>query len=158
MDKELKVAALCNGTVIDHIPSDKLFMVVSILQLKKFKHPLTIGNNFESEKVGTKGIIKISDRALEDDETNKIALIAPTAKINIIENYKVIQKKQLTLPSEVNDIVSCPNPKCITNHQYVKTRFKVLTSSGKYRLKCRYCEREIYQEEVVLIKNKYVNK
>lgn len=71
MEKELKVAALRNGTVIDHIPADKLFQVVSILQLKVYDHPLTIGNNFDSKKMGTKGIIKISDRFLGEQEIGR---------------------------------------------------------------------------------------
>ncbi|MDP3446313.1 MAG: aspartate carbamoyltransferase regulatory subunit, partial [Ignavibacteria bacterium] len=76
MEKELKVAALRNGTVIDHIPADKLFQVVSILQLKNSSYPITIGNNLESKHTGTKGIIKITDRILSKDETGKIALVA----------------------------------------------------------------------------------
>lgn len=154
MDKELKVAALRNGTVIDHIPSEKLFQVVSILRLKTWDNQLTIGNNFESNKMKSKGIIKISDRFLAEEETNKIALIAPSAKINIIKEYKVIEKRLLQLPDEVIEIVNCNNPNCITNHQPVTTRFFVLKEGHTYRLKCRYCEREVKHDEVKLIKNK----
>lgn len=154
MEKELKVAALRNGTVIDHIPSEKLFQVVSILRLKTCDNQLTIGNNFESNKMKSKGIIKISDRFLAEEETNKIALIAPTAKINIIKEYKVIEKRLLQLPDEVIEIVSCNNPNCITNHQPVTTRFFVLKEDHTYRLKCRYCEREAKHDEVKLIKSK----
>lgn len=152
MEKELKVAALRNGTVIDHIPADKLFQVVSILQLKVYNHQLTIGNNFDSKRMGTKGIIKISDRILANNETNKIALIAPNAKINIIREYKVVEKRSLVLGNEVRDIVYCANPACITNHQPVATCFYVIRDQDKISLRCRYCEREIQQSEVKLIK------
>ncbi len=153
-EKELKVAALRNGTVIDHIPADKLFSVVSILRLKHSSHPLTIGNNFESKKISSKGIIKISDKILEEDEANKIALLAPSVKVNIVREYQVVEKRILQLPDEVTDIVSCNNPNCITNHQPVTTKFYVIKEESTYRLKCRYCEREINQNEVNLIKTK----
>lgn len=148
MEKELKVAALKNGTVIDHIPSDKLFEVVSILQLQNCDNQITIGNNLESKLLSTKGIIKISDRFFEESEVNKIALIAPKAKINIIRDYEVVEKRLLTLPEEILDIVQCGNPNCITNHQPVATRFYVLKEDNQIHLKCRYCEREVRQEEV----------
>ena len=152
MEKELKVAALRNGTVIDHIPADKLFQVVSILRLKYFDHQLTIGNNFDSKKMGMKGIIKISDRFLAEDETSKIALIAPHAKINIIKEYQVVEKRDLVLGDEIHDVMHCANPVCITNHQPVPTHFFVIKEGDKVRLKCRYCEREIAQDEIKLKK------
>lgn len=152
MEKELKVAALRNGTVIDHIPSDKLFQVVSILQLKIYDHPLTIGNNFDSKRMGTKGIIKISDRFLGEDETSKIALLAPHAKINIIKEYQVIEKRDLILGDEIHDLVFCANPVCITNHQPVPTNFFILKEENQVRLKCRYCEREVKAEKIKLKK------
>ena len=148
MEKELKVAALRNGTVIDHIPADKLYQVVSILHLDTCEHQITIGNNFDSAKVGKKGIIKISDRAFEEDETNKIALIAPNAKINIIRDYLVVEKRPLTLPAEIKEIVQCANPNCITNNQPVTTRFHVQNHDGEIMLKCHYCEREVQRDKV----------
>ncbi len=148
MEKELKVAALRNGTVIDHIPADKLYKVVSILHLDTCEHQITIGNNLDSAKVGKKGIIKISDRAFEEDETNKIALIAPNAKINIIRDYLVVEKRPLTLPAEIKEIVQCANPNCITNNQPVTTRFHVQKHDGEIMLKCHYCEREVQRDKV----------
>ena len=148
MEKELKVAALRNGTVIDHIPADKLYQVVSILHLDTCEHQITIGNNLDSAKVGKKGIIKISDRAFEEDETNKIALIAPNAKINIIRDYLVVEKRPLTLPAEIKEIVQCANPNCITNNQPVTTRFHVQLHDGEIMLICHYCEREVQRDKV----------
>ncbi|MDX9747257.1 MAG: aspartate carbamoyltransferase regulatory subunit [Paludibacter sp.] len=152
MEKELKVAALRNGTVIDHIPAEKLFQVVSILQLKYSNIPITIGNNLESKHIGTKGIIKIADRILSDDETGKIALVAPNATINIIKEYQVVEKRPLVPGDEVHDLVHCANPVCITNHQPVPTNFYVLKEEGRVKLKCRYCEREFLREEIKLKK------
>lgn len=148
MEKELKVAALRNGTVIDHIPADKLYKVVSILHLDNCEQQITIGNNLDSAKVGKKGIIKISERAFAEDETNKIALIAPNAKINIVRDYQVVEKRPLVLPEEIREIVQCGNPNCITNNQPVSTKFHVLNRDGDTLLKCHYCEREVKMEEV----------
>jgi len=148
MEKKLKVAALCNGTVIDHIPSDKLFKVVSILHIETSLNQITLANNLESAKIGSKGLVKISDRILEVDETNKLALIAPNAKINIIRDYLVVEKRPLILPEEIREIVQCANPNCITNHQPVTTRFHVLNNDGDIMLKCHYCEREVKRDEV----------
>jgi aspartate carbamoyltransferase regulatory subunit len=148
MEKKLKVAALKDGTVIDHIPADKLFKVVHILHLDSCDNQITLANNLESKKIGSKGLVKIADRALADDETNKIALICPYAKINIIRNFEVVEKRPLVLPDEIREIVQCTNPNCITNHQPVTTRFYVLKEEESTRLKCRYCEREVRIEEV----------
>ena len=148
--KHLQVAALSNGTVIDHIPANKLFKVFSLLNLENCKETITVGNNLNSETVGKKGIIKISERIFSEDETNKIALIAPKAKINIIQNCEVIEKRLLSLPDEVREIVQCLNPACITNHQPVHTWFHVTTEENETRLKCHYCEREVKLEEIKL--------
>ena len=153
MEKELKVAALCNGTVIDHLPSNQVFKVVSILQLENCKNQITIGNNLDSKRMGTKGIVKISDRFLKEDEVNKIALIAPNAKINIIRNYEVVEKYALTLPDEIRDVVRCMNPKCITNNEPVGTRFHVITDGDQVLLKCHYCEREVLREKAKINNN-----
>ena len=70
--KHLQVAALKNGTVIDHIPASKLFQVFNILKLDSCEQQITIGNNLNSNRLNKKGIIKVSDRFFEEKETNKI--------------------------------------------------------------------------------------
>ena len=75
--QELQVAALENGTVIDHIPSERLFTVVSLLGLEHMSNNITIGFNLKSKKLGTKGIIKIADKFFCDEEINRIAVVAP---------------------------------------------------------------------------------
>ena len=145
--KEFVVAALKNGTVIDRIPSDKVFKVVSILHLDTVDSQMTIGINLKSFKLGNKGIIKVKDRYFETDEINRIALIAPLAKLNIIKNYEVVDKRNITLPDEINSIVHCNNPKCITNNEPVTTRFHVI-NRDKVTLKCHYCERMVEQQDI----------
>jgi len=149
MKKELQVAALENGTVIDHIPPQHLFAVVSILGLSKVKNSITIGFNLASSKLGTKGIIKISDRFFEKDEIDKVALVAPNVILSVIRNYEVCEKICVELPSELMDIAKCPNPKCITNNESVSTRFKVVNKVDKM-VKCRYCERVFEADNLII--------
>ena len=136
--KELKVAALENGTVIDHIPSSQLFKVVSILGLENCTNSITIGNNLASKKIGKKGIIKVADRFFKEEDLNKIALVAPAAQINIIRDYQVIEKRKVSLPDIVHGIIRCGNPKCITNNEPMETIFHV-TDKIDVQVKCHYC-------------------
>lgn len=149
MGKELQVAALKNGTAIDHIPTKELYKVVSLLQLQKLDNRTTIGNNLKSNKMGAKGIIKVADKFFEEDEINRIALIAPSVKLNIIRDYEVVEKKEVVLPDEIIEIVKCNNPKCITNNEPMKTRFHVIDKE-KVELQCHYCELKIKKEEIEL--------
>ena len=82
--EELAVAALENGTVIDHIPTQSLFKVVNLLGIKNLTSSVTIGFNLDSKKCGKKGIIKVADVFFPEKTLNRIALIAPNAKINVI--------------------------------------------------------------------------
>jgi aspartate carbamoyltransferase regulatory subunit len=148
--KELQVSAIENGTAIDHIPADKLFDVINVLSLQNIETAMTFGTNLKSSKQGKKAIIKIWDRFLEDSEINKLALVAPDAKINIIRDYEVVEKKLVQVPEQVEAIVKCMNPKCITNYEYVKTEFTVVNKSP-IRLKCHFCEKITDQQHIVVI-------
>lgn len=146
---KLKVSAINNGTVIDHIPSENLFKVISILGLQKVKTQITFGANFESEKLGSKAIIKLSDVFFEDDEINKISLIAKNANLNIIRDYEVVEKRLVEVPDKIIGIVKCFNPKCITNNEEITTRFKVI-SKNPIDLKCKYCEKITHEDQIVI--------
>lgn len=147
--KELQVAALENGTAIDHIPPDKLFKVAHLLELEQMNNTITIGNNFFSKKMGRKGMIKIADKFFEQDEINRIALIAPNVILNEIRDYDVVRKYAVSLPDEVVGLVRCNNPKCITNNEPMPTRFDVIDKENG-TIKCRYCERKINREDIKL--------
>lgn len=139
--KELRVNAIKNGTVIDHIPAEDLFKVIKILGLQNIKNTMTLGNNLESKTHGHKGIIKISELFFEDDDINRIALAAPHAKLNIIKDYTVVEKRHVEVPDSVQGIAKCVNPKCITNYEdNVKTKFTVVDKTN-IALKCQYCEK-----------------
>uniref|UniRef100_UPI003216FACD aspartate carbamoyltransferase regulatory subunit n=1 Tax=uncultured Draconibacterium sp. TaxID=1573823 RepID=UPI003216FACD len=147
---KLKVSAIKDGTVIDHIPAKNLFKVITILGLDKIKNQITFGTNLDSKKLGAKAIIKVSDKFFEDDEINKIALIAPHAKLNIIKDYDVVEKKIVVTPKKITGIVKCFNPKCITNNETITTCFKVI-SEEPIALKCKYCEKITADDQIVML-------
>jgi aspartate carbamoyltransferase regulatory subunit len=148
--QELQVAALRNGTVIDHIPSAKLFKVISLLHLEEMHSAVTIGYNLKSEKMGNKSIIKVADKFFSDDEINQLSVVTPNVTLSIIRDYDVVEKKEVRMPEELIGIVRCDNHKCITNNEPMCTRFRYL---GKERgtLQCHYCNREIKLSEVKLV-------
>lgn len=148
--EELQVAALKNGTVIDHIPTDKLFTIVNLLGLQNSDSKITIGNNFISKKLGTKGIIKVADRFFSDEEISRLSIVAPNVQLNIIRDYEVTEKKKIIMPDVVKGIVKCGNPKCITNNEPMTTIFHVLSKENGV-LKCHYCEKEQNKENLKLL-------
>jgi aspartate carbamoyltransferase regulatory subunit len=138
--KELKVSAIENGTVIDHIPSGSVFRVIKILNLTEYQNQLLFATNLDSRKMGKKGIIKVSNKFFESDEINKIALFAPTATLIIIKNFEVIEKKRVEVPDFADNIVKCFNPNCITNNEEMNTLFTVIDKK-ELKLRCHYCEK-----------------
>lgn len=147
---ELLVAALENGTVIDHIRSDKVFDVVNLLGLTGISTPITIGANLTSHKMGSKGIIKIADRYFTEEECSKLSVVAPNIVLSIIRNYEVSEKKRISMPEQVRGIVKCNNPKCITNHEPMQTVFDVVDKENG-TLRCRYCNKDIHKDEIRLL-------
>ena len=139
--KELVVSALENGTVLDHIPAENVYKALDILNLKGIESQITIGINLASKIYGRKGIIKIADKFFEDEELNKLALIAPKATVNVIRDFQVVEKKKLEMPEEIVGIAKCQNPKCVTNHQPIKTRFTTIVKDNNISLLCHFCEK-----------------
>lgn len=149
-EKKLRVSAIENGTVIDHIPAQNLFKVITILGLHKIDNLITFGTNMESRKLGAKGIIKIAEKFFEVDEINRIAVVAPHAKLNVIKNFDVVEKKVVEVPDRIEGIIKCVNPKCITNVEDIKTKFEVVDKHN-VSLKCHYCEKITDQEHMEYI-------
>lgn len=150
---ELAVAALRDGTVIDHIPASSLFHAVKILGLSEMKSNITIGYNLDSRKLGKKGIIKVADVEFAPNLLDRIALIAPTAVVNIIRDYEVVEKRPVRLADEVCGIIKCNNPKCITNNESMKTKFTVLSgdTSSDTSLRCNYCNHTIEATKATML-------
>ena len=149
--KELKVSAIENGTVIDHIPAQQVFQVIKILNLHKSDDQLLFGSNLDSKKYGKKGIIKVRNKFFESDEINKIAMVAPTATLIVIRDFKVVEKKDVEVPDEIQKIVKCFNPNCITNHESIPTKFDVIKNEDVLKLRCNYCEKTTSKENMVFL-------
>lgn len=141
-ESELIVRRIREGTVIDHINEGKGLQVLNALGIDgKDGSVITIALNVPSGKFNRKDIIKVENKFLKDDDTNKLAVIAPTSTVNIIKNYKLVEKRRVSLPNEIDRIFRCSNPECITNStEHIESIMDVIDKSGLV-LKCRYCGR-----------------
>ncbi|NPD80561.1 aspartate carbamoyltransferase regulatory subunit [Palleniella muris] len=151
--KERIVAAIENGTVIDHIPAEKTYEVANLLKISEIDTPVTIGSNYISKKLGKKGIIKVEDKYFSDAEISQLSVVAHRVVLNIIHDYEVVEKKTVTLPDRLLGIVKCNNPKCITNNEPMSTYFTVVDKLSPHpELRCRYCDKVQDIDKVELCK------
>ncbi|RLE89720.1 MAG: aspartate carbamoyltransferase regulatory subunit [Thermoprotei archaeon] len=151
MKRELIVRKIEHGTVIDHIPAGNALNVLRILGIRGNEgFRVAVVMNVESRKLGRKDIVKIEGRELASEEVSIIALIAPTATINIIRNYEVVYKERVKLPDIIEGIVRCSNPNCITNQpkEGARPKFRVV-SRDPLLLQCTYCERYTTKEDIL---------
>jgi aspartate carbamoyltransferase regulatory subunit len=148
-ERELRVNKIKDGTVIDHIRGGYALDVINILGITgKEKRVMTIAVNVPSKRFGVKDIIKIEGKALNAEELNRIALVAPHASINFIKNYEVLQKFEVKLPQTIEGILKCGNPSCVSNNgEPVKPKFHVMHEEPMV-LKCHYCGVSLEQSDV----------
>jgi len=148
--RELRVSKIKDGTVIDHIRGGYALDVIKILGITgKEKRVITIGINVPSKRLGAKDIVKIEGRALNTQEVNRIALVAPHASINIVRDYKVVEKVDVKLPDTIEGIVKCVNPCCISNSdEPVVSKFYV-KNEEPLTLKCHYCGVILEQADIL---------
>lgn len=140
-DKELRVRRIRHGTVIDHIAAGQALNVLRILGITdRSTDVVSVVMNVSDRK---KDIVKIEDRELKPEEVDEIALISPDATINIIRDYEVVEKHKVILPSQIEGVIRCVNPNCITNtDEPVKPSF-VIQRDDRVELHCMYCGRII---------------
>mgnify|MGYP004456675897 FL=1 len=132
----MNIDSIENGYVIDHIPAGKGMQIYNVLSLDKLNCQVAIITNAKSQKNDVKDIIKINE--LVELDLDIIAYIAPEATVNVIKDSQRIDKKLLSLPKEIKNIVKCPNPRCISNNEDIDHIFKLTDDKGTYR--CLYCE------------------
>ena len=147
---ELKIRAIENGTVIDHITANKALHILKILNLPDDETSnVTVAMNVSSGEIERKEIVKIENRELDHSELNQIALIAPKATINIIRDFKPIKKDKIVLPKKISSIIKCTNPKCITNfeNEPITPLFNVVREYPPV-VRCHYCEKLIKTEDI----------
>ena len=132
----MNIDSIENGYVIDHIPAGKGMQIYNVLSLDKLNCQVAIITNAKSQKNDVKDIIKINE--LVELDLDIIAFIATEATVNVIKDRQRIDKKLLSLPKEIKNIVKCPNPRCISNNEDIDHIFKLTDDKGTYR--CLYCE------------------
>jgi aspartate carbamoyltransferase regulatory subunit len=145
--KQLKVDAIKSGSVIDHIPAGNGLKLADILNLQD-DNVMMIGMNLQSKKIKKKDIIKIENRELTTKELNSLALIAPSATVTLIKDYQVDRKLNVELQGKIEDLIICPNPKCITNIEKIKSRFQVYRTNEDIQVTCAYCEKKYSVDEI----------
>jgi aspartate carbamoyltransferase regulatory subunit len=147
---QLLVRRIRDGTVLDHIENGKALTVLRVLDITgREGNVVTVALNVPSSKHTKKDIIKVENKFLEKDETDKLALIAPHATINIIRDYRLVEKRKINLPDSIVGVFSCPNLKCITNsEEYIKSTIDIIDKE-KILLRCRYCARTLSIDELV---------
>ena len=150
--KEHKVRAIKNGTVIDHLPANTIFKVLRLLKLEESTTPVIFGMNLDSKRMGKKALIKMVDIYCQEEELAYLALVAPSARVSMIRDFQVVEKREILPPTIVEGFVKCINPMCITNHETITTRFTSQNQHGEITLKCRYCEKITTQEQIEIIK------
>lgn len=144
----LQVSAIENGTVIDHIADKSALKIIQLLLLASGGTTVTVGLNLPSKKMVSKDLIKIAGREIQPEEARRIAIFSPTASINIIRNFKIVKKFAVELPEIIENLLICPNPKCITNHEPMTTLFNVVADRKNIRLRCTYCEKLFERDEI----------
>ena len=151
---DLIVRRIKDGTVIDHINEGKGLQVLQALDIDGRRgNVITIALNMPSGKLKKKDMIKVEGRFLEDDDTNKLAVIAPASTVNIIKDYKLVEKRRVSLPNEIDRIFRCSNPDCVTNsNERIESIMDVIDKETLI-LKCRYCSRLLDASKI-----KYQNK
>ena len=147
---QLLVRRIKDGTVVDHIENGKALIVLRVLNITgREGNVVTVALNVPSSKHNKKDIIKVENKYLEKDETDKLALIAPRATINIIRDYKLVEKRKISLPDSIVGIFNCPNLNCVTNSdEYIQPTIDIIDKE-KMMLRCKYCARIITIDELV---------
>ncbi|WP_017801403.1 aspartate carbamoyltransferase regulatory subunit [Winslowiella toletana] len=148
-DNKLQVEAIKRGTVIDHIPAQIGFKLLTLFRLTETDQRITIGLNLPSGEMGRKDLIKIENTFLTDDQINQLAVYAPHATVNRIDEYEVVGKIAPTLPDRIERVLICPNSNCISRSEPVNSSFAVKKRQDDVSLKCKYCEKE-FAHHVVL--------
>ncbi|QCI21663.1 aspartate carbamoyltransferase regulatory subunit [Buchnera aphidicola (Hyadaphis tataricae)] len=149
-NKKLQVEAIKSGSVIDHIPAHIGFKLLSLFRFTETEKRITIGFNLPSKKLGIKDIIKIEDTFLSDDQINQLAIYAPDATVNYINQYNLVGKTFPALPEQIDRILICPNSNCVSHNNFIHSSFLVKKDNFfNTNLKCKYCEKE-FSKNIVL--------
>ena len=141
MSEMRRVTAICNGSVIDHIPAGTALKVLRMLRITgKSSNPVSLVMNVPSGKYGAKDIIKVEDRELTQEELDRLSIIAPHASVAIIRNYTVAKKRTVEAQNELVNVAKCTFSNCITHgNREPQSHRLTVTSVDPLQLRCHYC-------------------
>lgn len=150
---ELKVSKIRRGTVVDHIKAGMAPAVLRILGIfPGFPNVAIVAMNVKSEVLGYKDIVKLEDVMLTEDMLQKIATIAPQATMNVIDDFQITDKYEVSLPEVLHGILKCPNRYCISNSpEGVESRFALEHTAPIAEYRCHYCEELVQADRAELI-------
>ena len=135
----LNVGRLNEGVVLDHIKAGKSMMIYHDLKLDKMDCCVAIIKNARSEKMGRKDIIKI-ECPIDSIDLDILGFIDHTITVNIVKDGSIVEKKELTLPKEIRNVIKCKNPRCITSVEQELDHVFILADPEKEVYRCQYCE------------------
>lgn len=134
----LNITSISKGIVIDHIKPGVGLKIFEYLKLDKANFTVALIINAVSEKCGRKDIIKIENNI--DIDLAMLGFLDSNITVNIIEEEKITEKINLTLPERVENIIQCKNPRCITTEEREIAHKFVLVDPIKGTYKCEYCD------------------
>lgn len=134
----MNIDSIKNGIVIDHIQSKKGLEIYNALKLGELDCSVAIITNARSEKMGRKDIIKI-DKSIDLD-LDILGYLDSNITINIIKDDERIQKYHVKLPKQIENVIKCKNPRCITSTEQGLKQIFVLADEKKKTYRCKYCE------------------
>ncbi len=135
----LNVGSISEGFVLDHIQAGKSMEIYKHLHLDQLDCCVAIIKNAKSNKMGRKDIMKI-ECPIDFMDLDILGFIDHTITVNIIQDEKVVDKKRLTLPKEIRNVIRCKNPRCITSIEQGLDHVFVLTDEETQTYRCKYCE------------------
>ena len=135
----LNVGQLSEGVVLDHIKAGKSMTIYHDLELDKLDCCVAIIKNARSNKMGRKDIIKV-ECPIDTLDLDILGFIDHNITVNIIKDGEIVEKKQLSLPKEVHNVIKCKNPRCITSVEQELEQIFILADPVKEIYRCKYCE------------------
>ena len=134
----MNIDSIQNGIVIDHIKAGSAMVLYDLLGLDALDVSVAIIKNVTSRKMGKKDIIKIDADIPVDLDV--IGYVDPGATINVIRNGVLVEKKTLSLPQTLTNVLKCKNPRCITSCEQELDHVFRLADEAKKLYRCVYCE------------------
>lgn len=142
----MRIDRINNGIVLDHIKAGMGIEILKLFDSELLKTKIDYASFVESNRLGMKDIIKIENLDVDPQMLMKMTLLAPDITISTIRDGQVFEKVQPTVPTLVEGVLNCENPKCVTRFEkYLTSRFRVKwKEDGRLAQQCDYCEHLTY--------------